>query len=272
MIIPVNIIKAVLVTLPLHCRNQHHWTDVIKTLLEVVCLPATHQVELTAIFKLAVVALRRKWHPVLLTILVVLTLLLILVIVVIVLLIILLIVIRCLFPNIKPVIASNVACLMFNARSLCNKLVELHYLLYSSKFDILLVTESWLHAGITNSLFDPESKFTVLRHDRSITLLAITGLIFRQTFSSTTWTVRQRLWSHPTCWRYINKSIIIIIIIITSGGGVCAFVGNSLHVMPVNLDNKYSILELLCFDLVAKNSCSPIRQWWAKVNLKRVNF
>ena len=25
------------------------------------------------------------------------------------------------------------------------------------------------------------------------------------------WT--QRLWSHPTCWRYINKSIIIIIII-----------------------------------------------------------
>ena len=24
----------------------------------------------------------------------------------------------------------------------------------------------------------------------------------------------QRLWSHPTCWRYINKSIIIIIIII----------------------------------------------------------
>ena len=27
------------------------------------------------------------------------------------------------------------------------------------------------------------------------------------------WTVRQRLWSHPTCWRYINKSIIIIIII-----------------------------------------------------------
>jgi len=24
-----------------------------------------------------------------------------------------------------------------------------------------------------------------------------------------------RLWSHPTCWRYINKSIIIIIIIFT---------------------------------------------------------
>ena len=29
-------------------------------------------------------------------------------------------------------------------------------------------------------------------------------LLFRQTFSSTTWTVRQRLWSHLTCWRYTN--------------------------------------------------------------------
>jgi len=40
-------------------------------------------------------------------------------------------------------------------------------------------------------------------------------LLFRQAFSSTTWTVRQRqrLWSHPTCWRYTNKIIIIIIII-----------------------------------------------------------
>jgi len=25
-------------------------------------------------------------------------------------------------------------------------------------------------------------------------------------------TANQRLWSHPTCWRYINKIIIIIII------------------------------------------------------------
>jgi len=165
------------------------------------CLPVTHQVELTAIINLAVEALWRKWHPVLsTTIPVVLTLLLImLVLVVTVLLIILLIVVRCLFPNVKPEIASNVACLMFNARSLCNKLVELHYLLYSSKFDILLVTESWLHPGITNGLLDPKRKFTVLRHDRSI----------------------------------------------TTGGGVSASVGNSLQVVPVNLGNKYSILECL---------------------------
>jgi len=86
-----------------------------------------------------------------------------------VVLIIVLIVVLCPFPNIKPETASNVACVMFNARSLCNKLVELHYLLYLSKFDILLITESWLHEGITNGLLDPEGKFTVLRCDRFVT-------------------------------------------------------------------------------------------------------
>jgi len=43
-------------------------------------------------------------------------------------------------------------------------------------------------------------------------------LLFHQTFSRTTWTVRQRLWSHTTCWRYLNRIIIIIIIIIVSIG------------------------------------------------------
>jgi len=33
-IIPVNVIKAVDATLPLHCHNQHYWTDVIRTLVE----------------------------------------------------------------------------------------------------------------------------------------------------------------------------------------------------------------------------------------------
>jgi len=124
-----------------------------------------------------------------------------------------LIVVFCPFPNIKPETASNVACVIFNARSLCNKLVKLHYLFYSSKFDILLITECWLHENITNGLLDPERKFTVLRHDRSV----------------------------------------------TSGGGVCAFVSSSLQVKPVNLSEKYSNLELLCFNLIAPNSCSSIR-------------
>jgi len=31
----------------------------------------------------------------------------------------------------------------------------------------------------------------------------------------------QRLWSHPTCWRYINKSIIIIIINVITSESQC---------------------------------------------------
>jgi len=46
-------------------------------------------------------------------------------------------------------------CCLLNARSVVNKLPELHYLLYFSNYDILLITEFWLHAGITNGLLDP---------------------------------------------------------------------------------------------------------------------
>jgi len=46
----------------------------------------------------------------------------------------------------------------------------------------------------------------------------------------------QRLWSHPTCWRYINKSIIIIIIIIMLFAGVSN--GFTLH-LHVNSCNNY---------------------------------
>ena len=56
---------------------------------------------------------------------------------------------------------------MFNARSLVNKLPDLHYLLYSeTEFDCILITESWLTDGITDSMLDPELRYHVLRHDR----------------------------------------------------------------------------------------------------------
>ena len=56
---------------------------------------------------------------------------------------------------------------MFNARSLVNKLPELHYALYSdAEFDCLLFTESWLTDEITDCMLDPESRYQVLRCDR----------------------------------------------------------------------------------------------------------
>jgi Reverse transcriptase (RNA-dependent DNA polymerase)/Endonuclease-reverse transcriptase len=58
-------------------------------------------------------------------------------------------------------------CCLLNARSIANKLQELHIILYGNIYDIVLITESWLHPGIPSGLLDPESKFHVFRRDRS---------------------------------------------------------------------------------------------------------
>ena len=48
-----------------------------------------------------------------------------------------------------------------------NKLSELHQLLYVDDYDIVFVTESWLHDNITDGLLDPKSYFSILRKDRT---------------------------------------------------------------------------------------------------------
>ena len=50
-----------------------------------------------------------------------------------------------------------------------NKLPELYELLYSDtdKFDVLCITETWLHCGVTSGLLDPHSAYSVLRKDRN---------------------------------------------------------------------------------------------------------
>lgn len=55
-----------------------------------------------------------------------------------------------------------------NARSLCNKLAELHCVFYNDQIDILFVTESWLNSGIPNGLLDPNGKYNIVRRDRPI--------------------------------------------------------------------------------------------------------
>jgi len=57
---------------------------------------------------------------------------------------------------------------MFNARSIANKISELHELLYSSSYDIYFVTETWLHKGICTDLLDPNGQYIVLRNDHTI--------------------------------------------------------------------------------------------------------
>ena len=59
--------------------------------------------------------------------------------------------------------------LLFNARSIVNKLSELHHLLYNVGYDLLLITETWLHSDIPSSLLDPNSEYVVMRKDRPCT-------------------------------------------------------------------------------------------------------
>ena len=59
---------------------------------------------------------------------------------------------------------------MFNAQSVVNKLSELHHILYTNNYDIVFITESWLHAGIDMGLLDPESVYQVLHKDRADTV------------------------------------------------------------------------------------------------------
>jgi len=54
-----------------------------------------------------------------------------------------------------------------NAQSLGNKLQELHYLLYFERFDVVLITESWLDDSFTQGLLDPKLKYNVFRKDRN---------------------------------------------------------------------------------------------------------
>jgi len=57
-------------------------------------------------------------------------------------------------------------CLYFNACSLLSKFAELHYELYSSNYDIVLITETWLTPDILDHELDPRHCYTVYRCDR----------------------------------------------------------------------------------------------------------
>ena len=61
---------------------------------------------------------------------------------------------------------SSLNCCLINARSLCNKLVDLRHLLVSNALDVLLVTESWLTPEYPSSLLADPKYFSVLRNDR----------------------------------------------------------------------------------------------------------
>ena len=58
------------------------------------------------------------------------------------------------------------ACVLFNARSLRNKLSELHLMLYHDNPSLVFVTESWLDSSITDGMIDPQGLYCVYRRIR----------------------------------------------------------------------------------------------------------
>jgi hypothetical protein len=57
-------------------------------------------------------------------------------------------------------------CVSFNARSIVNKLPELHTLLSVSTPGLVCITESWLNPGITDSILCDCFKYSIFRKDR----------------------------------------------------------------------------------------------------------
>ena len=60
----------------------------------------------------------------------------------------------------------DIKCTMFNARSLKNKLPELHYILHNDKPDVVIVTETWLDGTVTDSVLCGNSGYSIFRNDR----------------------------------------------------------------------------------------------------------
>jgi len=72
----------------------------------------------------------------------------------------------CLFVSARY---RNIMCYMFNAQSINNKLHELHYLLYNTDCDFILITKSWLTADIDSNMLDSQSHFDIfVKTDRSM--------------------------------------------------------------------------------------------------------
>ena len=57
-------------------------------------------------------------------------------------------------------------CYYFNARSLKSKLADLHNVLYSRKYDLIGVSETWLNDKFDSFLLDPSNAYYIYRKDR----------------------------------------------------------------------------------------------------------
>ena len=61
---------------------------------------------------------------------------------------------------------SLTSAVLLNARSVKNKLPELHQLIYTHPFNFVFITETWLNNEVTDAMLDPDHKFVIYRRDR----------------------------------------------------------------------------------------------------------
>ena len=55
---------------------------------------------------------------------------------------------------------------LFNARSLKNKICDLHCHLNNNNLDIVCITETWLHSSTPDSVVIGDTDFSIFRKDR----------------------------------------------------------------------------------------------------------
>jgi hypothetical protein len=69
--------------------------------------------------------------------------------------------------NVKSEICNIFRCALINARSICNKLPDLHHLLYTESYDVILITETWSNSNVPDSIIDLANDYRIYRRDRS---------------------------------------------------------------------------------------------------------
>jgi exonuclease III len=143
--------------------------------------------------------------------------------------------------NAKPSRETGLKILYFNARSIRNKLSDLHDAMYNQLFDIICISETWLNAVVMNGLIDPQSQFKIYRRDRQTINLGGGVCIL----------VRNSLISSVVDIDYTVIEAEIVACTIVCGKQKLTFV--CVYIAP-NVNNEIFIEVIKCMEVVCLNS------------------
>ena len=70
----------------------------------------------------------------------------------------------------QPPSLSNITCraALMNARSIRNKIPDLHHLINTQHLDLLFISETWLNNDVTDAMLDPQSRYRIFRTNRKL--------------------------------------------------------------------------------------------------------